>query len=350
MTLDARRQMFGLALAMTRAWRHSVLAAAVAVFAASAAHPAVLSPSQHQALKPADVFHECTNCPEMVVVPAGSFTMGSPAGEPDHSEREAPQHVVTFTRPFAVGKYQVTVGEFAAFVQEAGQPPGAATCQNFAPYLPDPEPAVPDGPVEVSWRAMGYKQTDRFPVGCISWNDAQAYVTWLAKKTGHPYRLLSEAEFEYATRGKMAPGTYPPYFFGSDAADICKYGNGADTALAAAMRRESQDPKTQGPDPMLSCNDGHAFAAPVGSFQPNAFGLYDMQGNITQWLADCLHEDYANAPSDGSAWMAQECESHMMRGASWDSTASAFRSAMRMWASTSQNNPQLGFRVARTLD
>jgi formylglycine-generating enzyme required for sulfatase activity len=293
-----------------------------------------LTAVQERGLKPKDSFRECADCPEMVVVPAGSFTMGSPKSEKDRFDWEGPQHVVTIRKPFAVGKFHVTVDQFSAFVRETR-------------YKTEPECATFEGgrwPIEIdgSWRNPGFTQEGSHPVVCLSWVDATAYVDWLAKKTGKPYRLLSEAEWEYAARGQTSPGAYPRFWFGNDEKALCRYGNGLD--------KKAQDTIEWAKNwTVLSCNDGYAYTSPAGRYEPNAFGLHDMTGNAWEWTADCWHDDYNGAPVDGSAWTTGCGGSggHMVRGASWGSDPGDRRAAHRIHHFNGNNN--LGFRVARTL-
>jgi formylglycine-generating enzyme required for sulfatase activity/uncharacterized caspase-like protein len=280
-------------------------------FASSCAAP--LAGQQERGLKAKDTFRECENCPEMVVVPAGAFTMGSPSGEKGRSSDEGPQHTVTIGRPFAVGKLHVTVDQFGAFVRDTSY--NASACANG------------------SWRNPLFTQDGSHPVVCVGWDDAKAYVDWLAKKTRKPYRLLSEAEWEYAARGRTSPGAYPRFWFGDDEKDLCRYANFEDEAV----------PGKKG----APCNDGYAHTSPAGHYEPNAFGLYDMAGNAWQWTEDCTHDSYNGAPADGSAWTTQ-CRdgSRVVRGGSWLSDPPYLRSARRHTYST---NHAFGFRVARTL-
>jgi formylglycine-generating enzyme required for sulfatase activity len=286
---------------------------------------APLTAAQERGLKPKDTFRECENCPEMVVVPAGSFTMGSPEWERDRDNNEGPQHVVAIAKPFAVGKFHVTVDQYAAFVQETGY---QATSKCY------------DGKSSSrSWRDPGWPQESAHPVVCVTWDDAKAYVDWMAKETRKPYRLLSEAEFEYAARGRTSPGAYPRFWFGNDEKELCRYGNGADqkTQDSGAMIK-----------PIAPCNDGYALMSPAGHYRPNAFGLYDMFGNAWQWTADCYHDSYNGAPADGSAWTAGACSSgRVIRGGSSVDGPPTLRSAIRLWLGTGVLTG--GFRVARTL-
>jgi formylglycine-generating enzyme required for sulfatase activity len=289
--------------------------------------PAGLAPltaAQERALKPKDVFRECENCPEMVVVPAGAFTMGSPDGEKDREidGRDGPQHTVTIGRPFAVGKFHVTRDQFAVFANETGYTTTHSGCD---------------------WRSPGFTQEGSHPVVCVMWNDAKAYVGWVAKKTGKSYRLLSEAEFEYAARGKTSPGTYPRFWFGDNETDLCRYGNGVDQKAQDGI----PDVKSWTVAP---CNDGYAYTSPAGYYQPNAFGLHDMFGNAWQWMEDCWHKNYDGAPANGSAWTADDCkEGRVIRGGSWLGDPSNLRAAERTWA-FGDDFIGIGFRLARSLN
>jgi formylglycine-generating enzyme required for sulfatase activity len=294
-----------------------------------------LTAAQEQRLKPKDTFRECEHCPEMVVAPAGSFTMGSPASEEDREEDESPQHVVTFARPFAAGKLHVTVDQFAAFVKETGYDAGSK-CWTF-------ERGKGEERTDRSWRNPGFAQDGAHPAVCLTWNDAQAYAGWLAKKTGKPYRLLSEAEWEYAARGRTAPGAYPRFWFGDAEKDLCRYGNVFDQKARDSIK------EAEGASG-APCNDGYAFTAPAGHYAPNAFGLYDMLGNAWQWTADCVHGDYDGAPADGAAWPSADCIGHVRRGGSWTETARvAYRDVAVVTLPDEVRFADTGFRVARTL-
>jgi formylglycine-generating enzyme required for sulfatase activity len=288
---------------------------------------APLTVSQERALKPKDSFRECENCPEMVAVPAGSFTMGSPADEKDREPDEGPQQVVTIVKPFAVGRLPVTVDQFAVFVREAG-------------YEASSKCNIPAGgnkwEEKGSWRDPGFVQEGSHPVVCVSWNDANAYADWLAKRTGKPYRLLTEAEWEYAARGRTSPGVYPRFWFGDDENDLCRHANGMDWAFGSRFG--------------APCNDGYARTSPAGHYGPNAFGLYDMAGNAGQWIADCYHNSYHGLPADGSAWPATACsgnDGRVVRGGAWDLPPRELRAARRDSEAVEHNS--IGFRLARTL-
>jgi formylglycine-generating enzyme required for sulfatase activity len=293
-----------------------------------------LTANEECALRPGDVFKECSRCPEMVVLPAGAFTMGSAESEKDHIEEESPQHEVTFARQFAVGRFHVTVDQFAVFVAETGYDTGSK-CQTFE-----------GGKLEErrgrSWRSPGFTQHGSHPVVCLNWNDAKAYADWLARKTGKAYRLMTEAEWEYAARARTQPGTYPQYWFGDDETELCHYANVADQLAKSIIARTKAWAGA-------SCSDGYAYTAPVGSFAANGFGLHDMLGNASQWTGDCFHDDYAGAPPDGSAWTSGDCRIRPSRGGSWYNFPRNLRAAARIWANASYRLNYLGFRLARTL-
>ena len=173
----------------------------------------------------------------------------------------------------------------------------------------------------------------------MNWYDAQAYVEWLSRKTGKTYRLPTEAEWEYAARA----GTRTRYFFGDGDTDFCRYGNGGDqTAKSKITGARGWI--------TLPCTDGYAYTAPVGTFLPNSFGLYDMHGNAWQWLEDCWHETYERAPSDGSAWVSGDCGSRVNRGGSWGWGPPALRAAARSSDAADHRWDAYGIRVARTLN
>jgi formylglycine-generating enzyme required for sulfatase activity len=293
----------------------------------------VLAPERERALQPNDSFRECDICPEMVVIPGGAFTMGSPSSEPGRDKSEGPQHVVTFSRPLAVGKFEVTMDQFAAFVTETGHAAGSRcwTIENGKAEEKDGR----------SWRNPGYSQTGSHPASCLSWNDAKAYVAWLSRKTEKGYRLLAESEWEYAARARTRPGPAPRYVFGDDDNAICRYGNAADQTA----RRSGSFPKDW---TVLACSDGHATAAPVGSFAANGFGLYDVLGNVWEWTEDCWNGSYRGAPANGSAWTSGDCGKHVLRGGAWDDHPKYLRAAERYWGFTGDRGI-MGIRVARTL-
>ena len=271
-------------------------------------------------------FRDCPGCPEMVVVPEGSFLMGSPESEAGRYDdgREGPVHPVTFVRPFAVGVHEVTVGEFARFVSATGRSMGNAC------WMWDGEWKERSGR---HWRSPGFSQTDDHPVVCVDWNDAKAYVRWLSGETGEAYRLPSEAEWEYVARA----GTMTAWYWGERESGQCRYANGADEASGDLGGGKAR------------CNDGHARTSPVGSYEANGYGLHDVLGNVWEWVEDCWNGSYAGAPRGGSAWMSGDCGRRVLRGGSWGGIPRYLRSAYRDWYTTGNRNSFIGFRVARTL-
>lgn len=260
-------------------------------------------------------FKECKHCPDMVVVPAGSFWMGSPQDELGRQKSEGPQRQVIFPQPFAVGKFEVTFDEWDACVAES-RCPAIATGTD------------PDG--DQGWGR------GRRPVINVSLNDAQTYIAWLAEITGQPYRLLNEAEWEYAARA----GTKTSRYGGSDPGQACEFANVADQAHSTEAGH-------------FPCADSYAFTAPVGSFKPNAFGLYDMLGNVWEWVSTSWTDNYADYPSPAESDVvvtAEDCcHTGVIRGGAWDGLIQATRSAARVGYMIEDRNFALGFRVARSL-
>ena len=273
-------------------------------------------------------FRDCPSCPEMVVVPAGSIEMGSPASEAGRYEHEGPVHRVTIAQPLAVGVYEVTRGEFKRFVEATGYSSGKSC---FASHL---RRALKEG--KVDWRALeegkvdrrlfgdwgnpGFRQGDREPVVCVSWDDAQAYVRWLSQETGQAYRLLSEVEWEYVAKGGPQSRGY-------------KYVGSNEPGSVAWYEENSGDTTHQ-----------------VGQKQPNELGLYDMSGNVSEWVEDCWNESYAGAPTDGSVWWSGDCSRRVLRGGSLFSRSRSLRPAHRYRFIPGERLDFLGFRIARTLD
>ena len=277
-------------------------------------------------MQPGRHFQDCPGCPQLVVVPTGSFMMGSLPGEAGRFNNESPQQRVALGQPFAVGVHEVTRGQYSRSARETGHPRGDACWAWDA----DQEKAIerPDR----NWQNPGFEQTDRHPVVCVNWDDAQAYVRWLSGKTGHRYRLLSESEWEYVARG----GTATARYWGETQADQCRHANGADARTPFKWRAD--------------CDDGQAWTAPVGNYTANGFGLYDTLGNVWEWVQDCWNKSYAGAPSDGQAWERGECGRRVVRGGSWIYGTRSLRSASRSREASRFRFINTGFRVARPLD
>ena len=269
-------------------------------------------------------FRDCPECPEMVVVPAGSFMMGAPAGETYRYDSEGPVHRVRIGDRFAVGVKEVTREEYRRFVSVTGHSMGD-TCVYTSGIRK-----------RWNWENPGYEQTDGHPVVCVSWEDAKAYVRWLRERTGAGYRLLSESEWEYVARAGSSTARYWGDIRPEGESESCRYSN--------LMSQEwSFDPG------VLSCNDGYLYTAPVGSYGANGFGLHDVLGNVWEWVEDCWHDNYRGAPNDGSAWENGDCSRRVLRGGSWSSEPWHLRSAIRIWSVAGGRSNFYGIRVARTL-
>jgi formylglycine-generating enzyme required for sulfatase activity len=279
-------------------------------------------------------FRDCKDesCPWMRVIPAGIFMMGSPETESGRMDREGPQHRVTIAKPFAVMETEVTVALFKAFVAATKyQTSGGCYAWNGSKWELD---------AAHSWRKpfADAEQDDRHPVVCVTWDDAQAFVKWMSLRTGQVYRLLTEAEWEYAARA----GSTTRYSFSDNDADLCRYANVAD-------QRAKRDIKGTSVWTFAPCDDGFAYTAPVGSYQANAFKLRDMYGNAWEWTKDCWHGTYENAPINGESWEKNCTEARrVLRGGSWFSGLGIVRSAHRDRDASSDRYINLGFRIART--
>jgi formylglycine-generating enzyme required for sulfatase activity len=280
---------------------------------------APLSPERERALKPKDSFKECDQCPEMVVVPSGSFSMGSPASEVGRYDDEGPQHQVTISRSFAVGKFAVTVDLFAAFVTDTGYNAGSE-CYVWQNEKWEKQSGR-------SWRDPGFSQGGNHPAVCISWDDAKAYVAWLSRKTGRTYRLLSESEREYVTRA----GTTTPFWWGSSIS----------TGQANYNGNYIYNNGSKG--------EYRQRTMPVDSFQPNPWGFYQVHGNVLDWTEDCWNDNYNGAPTDGSARTSGDCSRRVLRGGSWNGYPQNLRSAYRGRGTTVDRGSTFGFRLGRTL-
>ena len=261
----------------------------------------------------ARTFRDCTApCPEMVVVPPGSFAMGSPDREAGRDGHEGPQRTVTIGSAFAVGVKEVTFGEWDACVRDGG-------C---------------GGHEAADW---GWGR-GRLPVISVSWEDAQEYVRWLSRETGERYRLLSEAEWEYVARA----GTETARYWGESEAGQCRYANGYDSDGDARYSYDYREP--------VGCADRYADTAPVGLFLPNAFGLHDVLGNVSEWTLDCWNGSYSGGPSDGRARESGDCSVRVLRGGSWINNPRFLRSASRNGLPVGNRHYFIGFRVARTVN
>ncbi len=275
--------------------------------------------------------------PESVVVLAGSFMMGSLPDEPGRADNEGPQHRVTFRRGFAIGKREVTVEEFRQFVKQSGYRTDAVRAGRSTVYdhysgrLTEKEDVDWDNDYE------GNPAKSDFPVVHVSWNDAQAYVKWLARGTGKNYRLPTEAEFEYAMRG----GRNTRHWWGNNAPSSVVENLTGDGDTSRSRRRWSVA--------FSSYSDKFWGPAPVASFPTNPYQLHDIAGNVGEWVRDCWHDTYIRAPLDGSAWINPGCEQRVIRGGYWASSPDQTRSAYRLFAKPDHHDARIGFRIARDL-
>jgi formylglycine-generating enzyme required for sulfatase activity len=260
------------------------------------------------------VFRDCADCPPMVVIPPGRFRIGSTDGDPD--ERKGPEVTVN---TLAVGRHEITFAEYDACVAAGG-----------CTYRPG------------DW---GWGRGQR-PVILVTWHDANAYARWLSARTGQEYRLLTESEWEYAARGRT-DRVSTRWFWGDDPAAQCRYANGADQT--ARDTEPEMAPWRHIPAIFAACADGHGHTSPVGTFDANGFGLFDMAGNVWEWVQDCYVDNYRDLPADGSARREPAtCASRVLRGGSWGSDPRNLRSADRFRYHPDDRNYGFGFRVART--
>jgi len=275
------------------------------------------------------IFRDCPDCPDMVVIPAGRFVMGAPKEDEDRRPDEGPLHKVTIAAPVALMTTEVTRDQFAAFVTATRHEMTDGDC-----YLADDKDGKSDP--NADWLNPGFAQEGSEPVVCVSWRDAVAYAEWLSEKAGATYRLPTEAEWEYAARAGRR-GFFP--WDENSTAEACRFGNSFDKAGQKAFPALEPSP----------CDDGSAFTAPVGSYQPNRFKLFDMAGNVWEWVEDCYRPSYKNAPGDGSAVILDSCPDHAARGGSWIDGQWDFRYARRYSVDSWGRENILGFRLARDL-
>lgn len=275
--------------------------------------------------------------PPLVVVPRGSFTMGAPSPTRGGNGASSPAHAVTVAKGFALGRSEVTVAEFGAFVRASGYVSDADRLGGASVY--DEANGRMQQRTGVDWRDdyAGRRAKSDDPVVNVSWNDAQAYVAWLAKHTGKPYRLPTEAEYEYAARA----GTTTRYWWG-DGAPKAKVENLTGSEDRSPAHRSWANA-------FKGYGDGYWGPAPVMSFVANPFGLFDIDGNVSEWVEDCWHENYNRAPDDGSAWLNPGCTMRVVRGGSWGSAPDQDVSWYRLGANADARSGRVGFRVARSL-
>ena len=321
-TLSVEQFMQDLRAERTHGWRAGALTVLAALAALIAGYWIYRSQMDEGVTPnaPGTSFRDCESCPTMKVLAPGRFAQGS-----ETAAVEGPQHTVVLARPFALGVQEVTRGQFAEFVDATGR-----EMNDCASY---------DGAwvsrAELNWSNVGFPQSAAHPVVCVSWEDANAYAAWLSRKTGQRYRLPSASEWEYAARA----GSAAEQPWADNIAGACAAANVADAT--AAQRYSGWD--------AYACSDGFIYTAPVGTFAPNAFGLNDMLGNVFEWVQDCWHDNYENAPTDGSAWVQSECGERELRGGSWFTSPQYVRAAYRNRFEAGYRSNSVGFRVARDL-
>ncbi len=295
----------------------------------------------------------------MIVVPTGSyvigasdnehrrenmFTDGDTAGGPGEggttirltlqqiAAREVPLTAITIGRAFALSRYEVTVGEYETFIDATGHR-SADSCRIYnddgSLFVTTPG---------VNWRTPGFEQQNSYPAVCMNWLDAQAYASWMADSTNQPYRLPTEAEWEYAERA----GSSAARSWGNSVQETCLHANVGDLDMADVTGWRNRQ---------FTCRDGFAFTAPVGQYRPNALGLYDMLGNVWEYIEDCWHDTHDGRPTNASAWRGEACEQmRMTKGGSWSHYPWGIRSAVRNRAPVNASYNTTGIRLARDLN
>lgn len=275
--------------------------------------------------------------PESVIVEAGGFSMGSSAFEEGHVDFESPQHRVIFRRGFAIGRSEVTVEQFRSFIERSGYRTDAEKYGYSQVY--DHHSGRITKRNRMTWRNdyQGRTANDDDPVVHVSWNDARAYAHWLAMGTGKPYRLPTEAEFEYALRAGSATRFW--------------WGDGSPSSVVENLtgEKDRSSSRRQWETYFDGYGDRHWGPAPVASFEPNPWGLFDIGGNVAEWVMDCWHDSYIRAPVDGKAWVNPGCDRRVIRGGYWASSPDRSRSAFRESAPPANRDARTGFRIARDL-
>ncbi|MYA30151.1 MAG: formylglycine-generating enzyme family protein [Gammaproteobacteria bacterium] len=285
------------------------------------------------------VVRDCESCPELVVIPAGgSFVMGAEDveglawGMPEAlAANEQPVAAITIAHSYAIGRTEVTRAQFAEFVEETGFTTMKG-CSHLTDWGWQMQP-------EFTWRDNSIGDSDDHPAPCLRRAEILAYLDWLSARTGHAFRLPSEAEWEYAARANSKFAA----FWGEDWTQACAFQNGADRSFAEVAADIPYDQ-------FADCDDGYAFTAPVASFEPNAFGLYDVAGNVSELTADCYALGHADAPRDGTPYIEPSCRTWVIKGGSWAGFPGLLRVATRLPIFATTAGSGFGFRVARDVD
>lgn len=313
--------------------RGSLFASTLASITIVASAPAASHQSNDEPSNELITFQDCENCPEMVQLPSGDAMIGVEPFEANTKRGDVPLRTITIGYSLAVGKTEITRAQYRAFMNQSGHKMLENGCNTwgFNRIL---------GYVKAhNWDSPGIPQNEKHPVVCVSYDDATAYVEWLSKQTGEPYRLLSSTEWEYAARA----GTRGPWFWGTSNAKACEYANVGDYQFRQNFAYA----------PVFNCDDKYLHTAPVASFKPNPWGLHDMLGNAWEWTEDCLHRDNTNIPLDGRAWRDEdygECDRRIPRGGGWVSGTDWVRAGAQAGDYAVYHSQLLGFRVALTVN
>jgi len=294
-------------------------------------------------LHPGSSFRDCPTCPEMVIIPAGTFIMGSTKEatsrarlREDIAPREWPAHQVRILNTFAAGRYEITVGQYQEFVEDTQRtdPNTCITWNNAGKLWAEVKGA--------NWRNPGFPQDDNHPVGCLTYQDALDYSIWISDQTGQAYRIPTEAEWEYIARA----GTDSLQSWGNTMETVCDYANASDLSRAEAHGGIDKEPTR-----FFDCYDGYVYTAPIGSYPPNQFGLYDLVGNVWEWVQDTFIPSYEGAPIDGSARIDPDRDARLVvRGGGWYSRVWFVRPAGRSREHPEYRSMTLGLRLIRELN
>lgn len=296
--------------------------------------------------KPGESFTDCQGCAEMVVIPAGKALLGTGEEEavreklpPGEARAEGPQYPVMIAKPFAIGRYEVTLAQYRVFATESGRPDGDG-CMTYD-MTPGAGFKLRKDP-QASWRDLkstSFKQNETYPVVCVTWTDAQAFAEWMSKRTGAKYRLPSQTEWEYAARG----GTTTARYWGDGREKTCKNANVADYNGSGRFSW-AHDPEVH-----FMCLDSARIGYDVGGYTPNPFGLFDVLGNVWEWTQDCMTPTTQAIPRRGKAAGGKSCAQRVIRGGSFAPYPRQVRSGARLPADPAERSFLIGFRLVRDL-
>lgn len=282
---------------------------------------------------------DCEQCPEMVVIPSGTAIVGASTNDKFRNADELPERKVAISQPFAVSRYEITRDQYAAFVHATNRPVGG-DCLTDRRKRGDWQLDA-----ATTFRDPGFAQAGDHPVACVNWDEAQAYVAWLNTQTQGGYRLLTEVEWEYVARGGTTQNLIYPW--GNDATQGCPFANVFDrTALQTYAGMDTSGYKVFDP---MDCADGRLNTSPVGSLQPNGFGVYDIIGNVQEWIEDCYSATRDQLSDSGAPPAQSDCARRLIKGGSWGTLAHNVRIAERIPYPATHRDDSIGIRVAKTL-